>query len=144
MGRSKKQTRPESITGNYSAIPWVVLDSDSFKGSSDKAKALLFALMRQHNGCNNGHLHLTSKWLKKQGWTSKSSNNIARDELIERGLIVQTKHGGLNIGASFFALSWHDISNYVDLDITARMYQRGKYQLCNLQPTKRRKPPIKK
>jgi len=144
MARKNKQARLESISGGYAAIPWTVLDSVSFKGASDKAKALLFALMRQHNGNNNGHLHLAKQWLYKQGWTCHENNSKARKELIERGLIEQTKRGGLNIGADLFALTWYDITNYVGLDITAKGYSRGKYLLCNLAPTPRRKPPVKK
>lgn len=143
MARKSKQSRPESISGGYGAIPWIVMDSLSFKGASDKAKALLFALMRQHNGSNNGRLHLAKKWLYNQGWTCDENNRKARNELIERGLIVQTKWGGLNMGADLFALTWHDISNFVGLDITAKSYSRGAYLLCKLPPTARRKPPQK-
>jgi len=144
MARKHKQARLETISGGYGAIPWNVLDSVSFKGASDKAKALLFALMRQHSGSNNGRLHLAKKWLYNQGWTCDENNRKARNELLERGLIVQTKWGGLNMGADLFALTWHDISNYVSLDITAKSYSRGVYTLCNLVPTPRRKPPSKK
>lgn len=144
MARKNKQARPESISGGYAAIPWTVLDSVSFKGASDKAKALLFALMRQHNGNNNGHLHLAKKWLYNQGWTCHENNSKARKELIERGLIVQTKLGGLNMGADLFALTWYDITNYVGLDITAKSYSRSAYMLCNLAPTPRRKPPLRR
>lgn len=144
MARKNKQSRLETISGGYGAIPWNVLDSVSFKGASDKAKALLFALMRQHSGSNNGRLHLAKKWLYNQGWTCDENNRKARNELLERGLIVQTKWGGLNMGADLFALTWHDISNYVSLDITAKSYSRGAYTLCNLVPTPRRKPPSKK
>lgn len=144
MARKNKQARLESISGGYGAIPWAVLDSVSFKGASDKAKALLLALMRQHNGNNNGRLHLAKKWLYNQGWTCHENNSKARKELIERGLIVQTKCGGLNMGPDLFALTWYDISNYVGLDISAKSYSRGAYMLCNLAPTPRRKPPTKK
>lgn len=144
MARKNKQSRLESISGGYAAIPWTVLDSNSFMGASEKAKALLFALMRQHNGNNNGHLHLAKKWLNNQGWTCHENNSKARKELIERGLVVQTKWGGLNMGPDLFALTWYDITNYIGLDITAKGYARGKYLLCNLAPTPRRKPPAKK
>lgn len=143
MARKAKILRPELISGGYATIPWAVIDSASFKGASDKAKALLFALMRQHNGSNNGHLHLAKQWLYNQGWTCHENNSKARKELIERGLVIQTKWGGLNMGPDLFALTWHDISNYVGLDITAKGYARGVYQLCKLPPTARRKPPVK-
>lgn len=144
MARQGKGKRPESVSGGYTAVPWCVVDSNSFKGASDKAKSLLFALMRQHNGKNNGRLHLANGWLAKQGWRSKSSNIIARNELIERGLIIQTRAGGLNMGANLFALTWFDISNYIGLDINSRAYRKGAYTLCDLAPTRRRKPPSRK
>ena len=143
MARKNKQSRLEVISGGYAAIPWAVIDSVSFKGASDKAKALLFALMRQHSGNNNGHLHLAKKWLYAHGWTCDENNRKACHELIERGLIVHTKYGGLNMGANYYAVTWHTISNFVGLDISAKAYIRGAYSLCNLPPTARRKPPLK-
>ena len=137
----KKPSRPELISGGYSAVPWAVLDSSSFMGASEKAKALLFALMRQHNGSNNGRLHLAKTWLHKHGWTCDANNRKACHELMERGLVVSTKLGGLNMGPNLFALTWYDITNYVGLDISAKSYRRGAYALCNLPPTARRKPP---
>ncbi len=144
MARLKKEQRPERISGGYSSIPWSVLDSNSFQGASDKAKALLFALMRQHNGKNNGHLHLAKKWLHSQGWTCDTNNRKARKELIERQLVTHTKQGGLNMGPDLFALTWYDITNYINLEISSKTYSRGAYLLCNLEPTKRRKPPVRK
>ena len=141
MARMKKPSRPELITGGYSAVPWAVLDSISFMGASEKAKALLFALMRQHNGINNGRLHLAKTWLYSHGWTCDANNRKACHELMERGLVVSTKLGGLNFGPNLYALTWYDITNYVGLDISAKSYRRGAYALCNLPPTARRKPP---
>lgn len=139
----KRTARPESISGGYGAIPWSVMDSTSFIGASDKARSLLFALMRQHNGVNNGHLHLAKKWLYAHGWTCPDNNTKARNELILRDLIIQTKWGGLNMGADLFAVTWYPITSYVGLDINEKGYARGAYSLCNLPPTPRRKPPIK-
>lgn len=139
----KRDKSPERISGGYAAIPWCVLDSKSFIGASDKAKSLLFALIRQLNGQNNGHLQLVYKWLSAQGWTSKSLNKKSIDELIERGLIVKTKQGGLNLGNDKYALTWLIISNFVGLEIARSEYPFRKYTLCELPPTERRKAPSK-
>lgn len=144
MARLKKELRPERISGGYALIPWVVIDSISFFGASDKAKSLLYALIRQHNGMNNGHLHLSKKWLHEHGWKSPESNMKSCKELITRGILIQTKWGGLNMGPNLYALTWYDITNYVGLDITSKGYQRGAYLLCTMPPTERRKPPVKK
>lgn len=143
MAKKSKQL-PERITGSFSGIPHAVLDSQAFIGATDKAKSLLFALIRQSNGKNNGHLHLTDKWLRAKGWTSTSQNKKARDELLERGLIVQTYRGGLNAGCDKFALTWLDISNFINTDLSAQTYHKGGWLLCNLPPTKRRAQPQKR
>jgi hypothetical protein len=139
MAKQKKPLEP--VTGLYTALPHSVMDSLAYREASDKAKSLLCALMRQHNGQNNGHLHLVSSWLKKHGWPSVSSNIKAREELLERGLIIQTRHGGLNFGSDLFALTWLSISNFIGLEISDRTYQRGKYLLCNEGRKQTRKPP---
>ena len=142
MAKSKRP--PEAVNGAYTAVPHRVLDSQAFIGASDRAKALLFPLMRQHNGLNNGRLQLTDKWLAKQGYPSAGMNLKAREELIERGLIVQTRRGGLNSGCNWYALTWLPISNFVGLDITASTYHQGAWGNCKLPPTARRKPPEKR
>lgn len=135
----RKEKLPERVTGGgFAAFPHSVFDSVSFVGASDKARSLLQALIRQLNGANNGHLQLTSKWLKSKGYTCPSNNIKARKELIERGLIVQTKFGGLNMGADLFAVTWLPISNFVGLDITMNGFNQGAYKLCTLPPTKKR------
>lgn len=140
----KKDNIPEKVSGSFIAFPHAVFDSESFTGASDKAKSLLLALARQLNGRNNGHLQLTTKWLKSKGFKCPSSNIKARKELIERGLIAHTKQGGLNMGADLFAVTWVDITNWVGLEISQREFNRGAYLLCHAPPTAKRKQPIKK
>lgn len=131
----KKQKRPvEAIGGLYGAIPHAVLDSTAFKGASYPVKALLFDLMRQHSGNNNGHLHLSFSWLASRGWKSRDVIQRARAELIERGLLIQTRQGGLNIGASRYALTWLHISNYVGLEIERKDYHPGAWGFMDALP----------
>ena len=134
---------PESIEGGYSGIPHNVMDSLAFTGATVAAKALLFALIRQHNGKNNGHFQLAPSWLKRQGFTS-SSNYNARDELIERGLVIQTKWGGLRLGTNLYALTWLPLTNYVGLHIGEGAFRRGEWARCELPPTSRRPKPKNK
>jgi hypothetical protein len=143
MARKRKEPLPEAFTGGYSAIPHAVLDSQAFIGLTDRGKSLLFALIRQHSGSNNGRLQLTNKWLAAHGWRSASMNKQAVAELIERGLIITTRLGGLNAGCNWYALTWLPISNFVGLDIAASNYHRGAWGGCKLPPTARRKPPEK-
>lgn len=141
---ARKQRRPEVCPSPYSSLPWSVLDSHAYQGATPAAKALLVELIRQHSGSNNGRLHVTHKWLAPRGWASKETVARARDELIERGLIVQTRRGGLNAGASWFALTWLPISNHAGLETSPSAYHLGAWQLCDSAPTQRRNPPAKK
>lgn len=132
---SKTQKRPaEAVNGMYGAIPVALLDSVAFMGASYPAKALLFDLIRQHNGKNNGRLQLSYSWLAKRGWKSRDVIQRAKAELTERGLIIQTVQGGLNIGPSWYAVTWLPISNFVGLDIQAKDYTRGAWAFMDKLP----------
>jgi len=141
MARTKGKRRPELAAAPYVPVPWGVLDSRAYQGATVAAKALLLELARQHDGYNNGHLHLAHKWLAPRGWPSKAVVEKARGELLERGLIVQTKQGGLFIGASLYALTWLPVSNHVGLDTSPSTYHPGVWQSCDLPPTSRREAP---
>lgn len=141
---AKKNNPHERVEGSYAAIPRAMLDSPAWIGASVAAKALVMELARQHNGANNGRLHLAHSWLARRGWPSKSIVEKARDELLERGLIVQTRQGGLFIGPTWFAVTWLPINNFVGLDIGSHQYHKGAWSLCTLPPTARRKPPTRK
>jgi hypothetical protein len=139
----KLQKRPkESVDGSYSAIPHRVLDSAAFTGASYTAKALLFEVIRQHSGSNNGRLQLTSSWLKTRGWVSRSVIQRAMEELISRNLIIRTKIGGLNMGAAQFAVTWLSITNFIGLDIAAKDYRKGGYALFGNLPFPKNTKPV--
>ena len=130
--RSKKQ--PEAPSGGFFALPHGVLDSDAWKRCSPPARALLMELCRQHNGRNNGHLHLSRSWIESRGWNRPATVRKLKDELISMRLIVQTRHGGLNNGSHWFALTWLTISNFADLDVTSSDYHPGAYLLPPITP----------
>ena len=70
-------------------------------------------------------------------------NRKARDELIERGLIIQTRMGGLNMGPDWFAATWLPISDFCGLDVSPHQYHPGAWQFCTSKPTPKRKPPLR-
>lgn len=113
----KKAKRPEQIRGLYSAVPHDVQDSAAYKEASHTAIHLLHDLTRQHNGVNNGHLHLAAGWLKNRGWRSADVIQRAKQELADRGLIIKTRSGGLNSGPDLWALNWLPISDPRGLDV---------------------------
>jgi len=131
MTRKDKQKFPEQLDGTFSALPHSVLDSQAYMGASFKAKAMLVEAARQLNGKNNGHLQLSAAWLKKRGWTSNDTFHAAIEELLARRLLVKTRQGGLNIGPSWYAVTWLVISNFVGLELRPQEYHRGAYRFMD-------------
>jgi hypothetical protein len=130
MARKKRNAPAEVVSGRYVPIPHSLLNCDAFQASDHMAKALLFELIAQHNGSNNGHIRLSRNWLAGRGWTSVSSIVTARDELLRNRLIVQTRHGGLRNGPHMYALSWLAITNFKGLDLAGpHEYHVGGYLL---------------
>jgi hypothetical protein len=122
-----KKRAPERLSERYAGIPHAALDSVAYQGATMSARCLLMELARQHNGSNNGHLQLSQQYLFKRGWKSADTISRAKEELIRRRLVVLTRLGGFNIGASKFALTWHHISNFVGLEIKRGEYHPGLY-----------------
>lgn len=131
--------RPESLSGGFSAIPWAVLDGAAFQGATPRAKAILFEVIRQLDGRNNGHLNLAVGTLRKRGWNSTDAIQAAKAELLARGLVIRTKSGGLNIGPDLYAVTWLNISNFVGLEIGPHQYHPGQWRFVeNLPAPKKR------
>jgi len=125
---------PESVSGSFSAVPHGVMDCIAFQGAGHPARSLLYELIRQLSGRNNGHLQLASPWLKKRGWKSADVVQRAKGELLERGLIVLTRQGGLNSGPSLYGVTWLHISNFVRLDLSPQNYSPGQWRLMDRSP----------
>ncbi|MDP1734277.1 MAG: hypothetical protein Q8L44_07940 [Sulfuritalea sp.] len=133
---AKHNRKPvESVTGSYTPLVHVVLDSVALMGASHTARSLLLELMRQHTGSNNGRLHLAQGWLRKRGWKSGDTIQRAKVELLKRGLIVQTRQGGLNTGPCLFALTWLPIANFVGLELRPSEYHKGAWHFMDKMPS---------
>lgn len=128
MNKKRHNAPAEVVSGRYAPLPFSVLDSPTFQACSPLAKALIFELMRQHTGRNNGHIRLSQSWLTARGWCIASLYR-ARDELLHYRLIVQTRHGGLRNGSHLYAMTWLAVTDFVGLDIGPHQYRPGAYLL---------------
>lgn len=111
------------------ALPDAVLNHPDFIGLSYSAKALLLDVGAQYNGHNNGDLCATESVLKERGWNSNATRTKALNELINAGLLVQTKVGGLNAGPHLYALTWqpiHECGGKLDMPPTKVAYRSFK------------------
>ena len=144
--KAKKQKHglAEKVDGRYTPVPHAVLDSVAFQGAGYREKALLYELIRQHDGKNNGHLQLADSYLRRRGWKSADQANKARKGLIDRRLILCTKLGGLNIGPNRYALTWLPISDFRGLDIQPGTYHKGAWCLMDPLPVPGKAAPEKR
>lgn len=128
---SRKQP-PEQVSGRFAGIPHAVMDSTAFAGSSYPARSLLFELIRQHTGRNNGHFQLAWAWLKRRGWKSSDVVQRAKAELITRQLAIKTRLGGLNAGPDLWAVTWLPISDYTRLtEVSAKTFHPGSWHFLS-------------
>ena len=110
--RNEKRRRNmgRQTTQPFLSLPHNVLDHDSFRTLSPRATKLLIDIAAQYRGYNNGDLCAPLSVMRKRGWKSSDQLFKARKELLDRGLILTSRQGGLN-KCSLFALTWFQIDD---------------------------------
>ena len=103
-----KQSAEKREGRSFSAWPHACATHENFYRLSNSAKALLFELLGQYRGNNNGDLCSAWGLLKDRGWRSRATIERARDELLKTGWIVLTRQGGRN-KANLYALTFYAI-----------------------------------
>lgn len=103
-----KDARNRREGGQFVALPWAVLRSDEFAALCPFANKLLFDLLAQFNGGNNGDLCAAWNLMKKRGWRSKDSLWKGLTELRANGWLETTRQGGKHV-ASLYAVSFFAI-----------------------------------
>lgn len=85
-GRSKNK-----ISGGFVALPYSVIDSPGYRATTSNSKAVFVQINRLYNGSNNGLLAVSSRMVG--GLLNISHSSVARAlrELVNCGLIRQTK-----------------------------------------------------
>jgi len=128
MGSSLLKSKNRLNKGRFLGIPHNVWLHCDFIGLSPVALKLLIDILGQYNGSNNGDLVITRSFLKTRGWNSVSQIYKARDELVEKGLVVLARQGGRN-RCSLYAITWKNIDECKGkIDIKATV---GSYRVFN-------------
>lgn len=116
MAKSKRHSSSSRDHGGFSAIPWIVLDSQAYLGLSHPAARLLMEMARQYHGDDNGRMIATLAYLKPRGWTSYDTIQRAKQELLNAGLIYETVKGHRPHKASWYALTWLNLNKLDGFD----------------------------
>jgi hypothetical protein len=96
---------------------------------------LLFDLLAQYRGNNNGDLCAAWKLMQPRGWKSEETLHKAKLQLLEAGLMVETRKGARPNKASLYALTWYSLDECGGkLDISVQGFPRGAYKLKDPAP----------
>ncbi|SCX98289.1 hypothetical protein SAMN05216308_102262 [Nitrosospira sp. Nsp13] len=136
MGRDRyKEAREKRDGGCYVAFPHDVLNSAAFIGLSAHSRMLLLDLAAQYKGSNNGDLCAAWSIMRIRGWKSEETLHNAKHQLIERGLIAETRKGARPNKAALYGLTWFALDDCKGkLDITPAQFRRGAYKLLEPLP----------
>jgi len=121
--------------GAFITLPLSVLNGAAYLGVSAHARMLLLDLVAQYRGDNNGDLCAAYSLMKPRGWKSTHTLHKAKLELIEAGLIVETRTGSRPSKASLYAVTWYAMDDCGGkLDFSAQSFPRGAYRLKDPRP----------
>lgn len=112
------------------ALPFDVIRSAGYRQASHTARSLLIDVCDQDPRFRNGRLVITPKALRPLGWLSEGVMRRALAELIDCGLLVQTRIGSMN-SAAWFAVTWRGLDQTEGLDINPAVWSavhRGNYR----------------
>lgn len=98
----------------FALIPREVIQSQNWAHASKPCRALIVDVASQYSGGNNGDLTASITVLRPLGWTSPGTIKALLREADYYGLLVQTRQGGLLIGASLYALGWQKVNACID------------------------------
>lgn len=139
-----KRHPKRNVTGRFVGVPLFVIETEIYVKLSLLAKCLLYELCAQYNGRNNGYLSLTRNDLALRGFVSPPSTQNAVSTLVESGLIIKTRQGGIAKGrggkhtCSLYAITWYPIDENLNdpLDNTKLPFT-GSFQVWFTERTKR-------
>ena len=111
VGRNEKHRRIKGrqTTSTFVMLPHHVLGHDNFRYLSPRATKYLMDLLAQYRGYNNGDLAATLKMMQERGWNSSDQLQKAKAELIEKGVIIVARQGGIN-KANLYAVTFFPIN----------------------------------
>ncbi len=105
-----KEAQAKREGGGFAPLPYVVLRSHSYSRLSPHAVKLLFDLLAQYNGGNNGDLSPAWTLMQPRGWRSRETLNKALKELLAGGWLELTRQGGRH-KASLYAVTFYAIDD---------------------------------
>jgi hypothetical protein len=138
MTKRLKHQKEARDGGRFLALPHSVIDSPAYRGLSYPAKALLIDIARQYTGTNNGSLVACAKYLNPLGWNSNSTISRALHNLLDSGLLIQTRLGMKPNRAAWYAIGWYQLNERKGIELTLAQYlaRKSEWKIKTLTPAK--------
>lgn len=115
--------------GAFLQVPLVVLNSAAYRRLSASAVKLLWDVISQYKGDNNGKLLTGWRIMSEErGWTSRTTLFKAKTELLESGLLCETRKGAKPNKSSWCAATWWALDWTPDMDFKEQSFPRGQYR----------------
>jgi len=127
MKSRRKNVGADRDGTTFLSLPTVLIDSDGYRALSHTARSLLVDVGRQYNRTNNGKLVITARWYKPMGWTSADVVSRAKNELLQAGILFETRRGARPNRASWYALTFFGLDVESGLDVSPSQFKRGAY-----------------
>ena len=104
----RRRIKGRQTTPRFVMFPCHVLDHENFRTLSPRATKLAIDIAAQYRGHNNGDLCAPLSLMRRRGWNSSDQLHKAKNELIEKDVILVARQGGLN-KANLYALTWFPV-----------------------------------
>lgn len=114
QSNNKKRNK---ISFPFFYIPKAIILSEEWHKLPHSSQALVFNLMSQYSGGNNGRLTTAFNVMQRCGWSSKETLARAKKALIECKFIVCTRKGHAPRTAEWFAFTWWELDFHPTMDI---------------------------
>lgn len=110
MGNSYSKSKGRRSTRErHFQLPHRFMEHENFIRLTPRAIKLFLDFGYQYNGRNNGDFSAAFSVMKKRGWKSKETLQLALDELLHYGWIIRTRLGGLNKTCNLYGFTFHSI-----------------------------------
>ena len=110
MARSQfEKARARKDKGRFAKLPRAAMQSPAVATLNNLPFRVLTIAAAECTGFNNGNINLVRANLKQYGVHRSGAVQTAIDELIERGLLVKTRQGGLG-SCSLYAVPWFELT----------------------------------
>src|SRR5882672_17426 len=121
---SRAKSKAGRLDFRFIAFPTFILATHEYWRLTHAAKSLLLAIAAQYCGHNNGRLVATPKYLSKFGWRSADTIFEGVRQLLQSGLLVQTRIGMRPNRAAWYALSWRPLNQVTEIEIDPRAFRQ--------------------